>query len=222
MAATEVAVPATATAARTRSRTSAGTAASNIARTSRASASMSSRAGGSPSQVALAVAHHARLGGDVEVHLPARARDELGRAAADVDHEQRRRVAAVAGGGRPEVGQPRLLVAAERAPVEAEAVAHRRGELRAVGRVADRGRQHGDAALAAVALDRLRVALERVEHAPLRRVAEPAGRVHALAEAGDDRAAVELLDAAGADVGDEQARRVRADVDDRDAHAQAG
>ena len=46
--------------------------------------------------------------------------------------------------------------------------------------------------LAAVALDRLRVAGERVEHAPLRRLAEAAGRVDALAEAGDDRAAVEL------------------------------
>ena len=68
--------------------------------------------GGSRVQVALAVAHDAGLGGDVEVHLAARARDELGRAAADVDHQQRRRVAAVARGGRAEVGQPRLLVAA--------------------------------------------------------------------------------------------------------------
>ena len=58
------------------------------------------------------MAHDAGLGGDVEVHLAARADDELRRAAADVDHEQRRGVAAVAGGGRAEVGEPRLLVAA--------------------------------------------------------------------------------------------------------------
>ena len=82
-----------------------------------------------------------------------------------------------------------LLVAGERAALEPEAVAHRRGERRAVRGVAHRGGHHRGARLALVRGDLAGVALERGEHARLRRVAEPAGRVDALAQPRDDRLA---------------------------------
>ena len=63
-------------------------------------------------QVALAVADDADLRRDVEVELGAGADDELGRAAADVDHEHG--LAAVARGRRAERRQARLLVARQR------------------------------------------------------------------------------------------------------------
>ena len=56
---------------------------------------------------------------------PRLADHELGRAAADVDHEQPLAGGRVARGGRAEEGQPRLLVAAQRAGVEPVALAHR-------------------------------------------------------------------------------------------------
>ena len=61
---------------------------------------------------------------------PALADHELGRAAADVDHQQPLAGRGVAGGGRAEVGQPRLLVAGQRAGVEAEALARPRARTR--------------------------------------------------------------------------------------------
>ncbi len=92
IAATEVAVPATATAAAHALAHVRGDGRLERRRARRARGRpCSSRAGGSSREVALGVAHDARLGGHVEVHLAARARDELGRAAADVDDQQRRR-----------------------------------------------------------------------------------------------------------------------------------
>src|SRR5918994_382855 len=68
-----------------------------------------------------------------------------------------------------------------------------------------------------MALDRLGVAAERVEHPLHRLLAEPAGRLDALAEPGDDRLALELAQLAAVELGDEQSRGVGSDVDDRDA-----
>ena len=89
-----------------------------------------------------------------------------------------------------------------------------------VGGVARRARQHGDAALGAERVDRGAVVVERGEDArhPLGR--ELAAALDADAEPRDRAAAVELGDGAGprVDVRDEQPRRVRSDVDDRDAH----
>ena len=57
------------------------------------------------------------------------------------------------------------------------------------------------------------------QHALDRGVAQPPAAVDSLAEPRDGRAPLDLLDAAVADVGDQQPRGVGADVDDRDAHA---
>ena len=112
-----------------------------------------------------------------------------------------------------------LLVAADRARVEAVAVAHGSGELRAVGGVAHGAREDGGRVRRAVLVDRGAVARQDVEHALHRRVAEPPGRVDALAEPRDGRLAVQLArHGAVAHVGDEQPRGVRPDVDDGDAH----
>jgi hypothetical protein len=148
---------------------------------------------------------------------------ELGRAAADVDHEQLRVIVRRPRGGRAGVGRRGLLVAAQRAALEPEAVAHGGGELRAVGGVAHGRGHHGGARHGVVRRDLRRVALQRGEHAPLRLLAQPAGRLDALAQARDGRLPHALRDrVAGVHVGDQQARRVRADVDDRDAHDRGG
>ena len=97
-------------------------------------------------EVALGVAHDAGLRRDVEAHLVAAADDELGRAAADVDDERRRRVAGRALARRAAEGQPRLLVAADDARVEPVALgAHAREEVLAVGGVAHGAGEDGDA-----------------------------------------------------------------------------
>ena len=63
--------------------------------------------------------------------LAALADHELGRAAADVDHEQRARRRRRARGGRAEEGQPRLLVAAQRAARRGRSARGRRRRTRA-------------------------------------------------------------------------------------------
>jgi hypothetical protein len=160
----------------------------------------------------------------VEAHAVAVADHELGRAAADVDHDDGPCGVdgALARGAHER--QARLLVAGDRAGVEAELVAHAAGEVGAVRGVAYSAREDGDGALGPELVDRRPVVAEDGDD-PLDRLGrEPAGGVDALAEARDDRAPLELVDRAGRrlDVGDEQARRVRAEVDDRDAGRAAG
>ena len=88
-----------------------GTAPATPASTSAASAASSARVGGSECRVALGVAHDADLRGDVEAELAARAADELGRAAADVDHDELGRIVRRPRRGRAREGERRLLVA---------------------------------------------------------------------------------------------------------------
>ena len=85
---------------------------------------------------------------------------------------------------------PRKVSRASSSPVmmrsvEAEAIAQRRPEVVAVGAVANRARGQRDHRLGAVALDRLAVLVEDVEHPLHRLVGEPAARVDALAEPRD-------------------------------------
>ncbi len=87
-----------------------GTPRPRIARTSRASSSSSVAARRIGVQVALGLANDAGLVGDVEGHLAAGPDHELGRAAADVDHERRGSVGRVALAGGAEEREPRLLV----------------------------------------------------------------------------------------------------------------
>src|SRR5205807_2567597 len=73
-----------------------------------------------------------------EGHLAPGADHELGRAAADVEHERRRLFVRVALAHRPEKRQLRLLVAGEDVRLQAVALLHLLGELLPVRRVAHR------------------------------------------------------------------------------------
>ena len=195
--------------------------ASSVARTSSRERADLARLRRVVAEVALAVAHDADLGRDVEADLPAGADDELGRAAADVDHEQRLVVA----GSRVAVA-PRKVRRASSSPVSVRAAK--------AERVLDRRRRTSAplaasrtaevitavALLALVLLDRARNSSSTAKTRSCGAVAEPAAGVDALAEPG------ETIDARArsgrsVDVGDQQPGRVRADVDDGDAH-QAG
>ena len=123
-----------------------------------------------------------------------------------------------AGRGGAEEGQAGLLVAGDRA----------RGRCRSAP--AARSRNSGPFSASRMALvatptisaasepvDDLPVALEGLLAPAHRRVGEPARGVHALAEAGDDRAPLELGDGAVVHVRHQQTGRVGAQVDDRDA-----
>src|SRR3954447_26268488 len=228
-----VAVPATATAAVTRLRSSSGTAVASAGPASPASAPSSSRVGGSEwrcrsewrtTPTCVDTWKGTAVPSPIRSSVGPLADRGPGRAAADVDDEQALAGPRVARRRGAEEGQLRLLVAAQRPALEAVAVAHGGGELAAVGRVAHRRGHHRGRRGRAQLRDRLRVLLERGEHALLGRGAERARGVDALPEPGDDRAAVELLEPARGrvDVGDEQPRRVRADVDDGDAGQLAG
>src|SRR6185369_3111003 len=91
------------------------------------------------------------------------------------------------------------------------------GEGGTVGGVAHRAREDGDGPVHAALVDGAAVVAQDGDDALDRLGRERAGGVDALAEAGDDGAAVALDDrAVGGDVSDQQAGRVRAQVDDRD------
>jgi hypothetical protein len=173
--------------------------------------------------VALGLADGARLRRYVEAHAVAVADNELRRAAADVDHDDGPGGVGGPLARRPAERQARLLVARDRARVEAELVADAPGEVRAVGGVADGAREDRDRALRSELVDRGAVLREDGDDALDRLWREAAAGIDALAEAGDDRPALDLADRAGrrVDVRDEQARRVRAEVDDRDARRAA-
>ena len=166
------------------------------------------------------MADDAGLGRHVEAHVSAGADHQLGRAAADVDDERGRRVPGSALARRAAEGQPRLLSAGDDPRVEPVARrAHAREEVLAVGRVAHGAGEHGDGPLGSLPFDDRLVLGERGEHARHGVVAQQAGLAEPVAEARDLRAALALGQrAVGGDVGDEQPRRVGADVDDGDSH----
>ena len=111
------------------------------------------RAGRVVGDVALAVADDAGLQRGVEGDLLAGADDQLGRAAADVDHQRRHAGRVLAGGA--EVGEARLFLAVEDAGREGEALAQLGDEGAAVGGVAHgAGRDRVDVLDPGLAADR--------------------------------------------------------------------
>ena len=138
--------------------------------------------------------------------------DQLGRAAADVEHERSRgRLHAAA-------RQPSLVVAAQETRREAVAPFDLAEERLAVLRVPHRARRDRERALGAELLERTSVVAEDVAHARDRNGEEALARVDAFAQPRDVGLAVQLVDAPVDDVGDEQAGRVRAEVDRCDPH----
>ncbi len=117
----------------------------------------------------------------------------LGAPAADVDHQRgpARRITPRRGAAE---GQARLLVAADRAHVEAVALAHLRQELVAVGRVAHGAGGHRDAALGAVLLREVAIGVEAGQDALDGVAGEPARRVDPLAQPRDVGPAIDLLE----------------------------
>ena len=160
----------------------------------------------------LGVADGAELEADVEV-----VEDQLGRAAADVDHE--RPGPQLASGGDAAPRQQRLVVARQHARREAVAPLDLAEERLAVLGLAHGARRDRERPLGPERLEDPPVVRERVAHARDRSGEEPAARVDALAEPRDPRLPVQLaVHPAVPDIGDEQPRRVRAEVDRGDPH----
>ena len=170
-------------------------------------------------KMAFAVADDADLRRDVEQQLVVAADDELGRAAPDVDDE--RRGAGVSGRswccGRSAAPPPRRGSCARRC---------RSGRGRSPSGPAPMAASRAAPARTPVARSTSsssivsRYSLEGGDDA-VRWPLGPARRScsRSCAEAGDCRAPLDLRHGAvGADVGDEQACRVRAEIDDGDAH----
>ena len=167
-------------------------------------------------QMALGMADRPGLQRGVEVDLAPAADDQLGRAAADVEDEDR--LVAGALRGRPQVGQVGLLLAGQKPGVEVEALPQLGDEGLAVDGVAhgagsDRHHPLGPQLLVArlVVGDHAADVVHRVR-AEVARVLDPAPEV------GDGGPALDLADLGPLDVSDQQARRVRPDVDDGDPH----
>ena len=170
--------------------------------------------------VALALAHDSGLRRDVEEQL----RNPRRRSAPSTRRRCRarraRRRPARARSSLPGSSEPRLLVALDRARVECVVLAHAAREVGAVVGVAHGARQHGRPRRHVRGVDRRAVLVERREHARHPLVGEAPAAVDADAQASHRAAPVELGQRAarGVDVGDQQARRVRPDVDDGDPH----
>ena len=170
--------------------------------------------GGVGGDVALGVADDACLQRGVEVDPVPVADDQLGRAAADVDHEHGLDRGPFGGGA--DVGQPGLLLAVEDPRREREPLAQLGDEGVAVVGVADgAGRDRiglldaGGVAGPDVLGDHPAGLLDRLR-------GQLPGEVDPAPEPGDPTLALEPIDAAVGDVGDEQAGRVGADVDHGD------
>ena len=142
--------------------------------------------------------------------------DELGGAAADVEHERRPLELAVARDAAER--QLGLVLAAEELGREAVAPFDLSEERLAVLRVPDRAGRNQERPLGAEALRLPPVVGEHVPHACDREREQAPARIHALAEAGDLLPRNDVLHAAVVDVGDEQPRRVRPLVDRCDTH----
>ena len=148
---------------------------------------------------------------DVEARPPL-AEDQLGRAAADVDDER-------GGVERTDAapGQVGLLVAGEQPGREAEPRPDLGQELGSVRGIACGARRHRERSLRAERLELVPVARDRRQGARDRLGLKPPRRVDALAEPRHDGAAEHIVDPRSLDVGDEQPRRVGADIDRGDA-----
>ena len=116
----------------------------------------------------------------------------------------------------------RLLVAREQLRREPVAPLDLAEERLAVLRVAHCARRDEQRPLGAERLGRAAIVGEHVAHARDREGEEAAARVDALAEPRDPRLAVQLVERAVLDVGDEQPRRVRPEVERGDPHLRGG
>ena len=172
--------------------------------------------------MAFAHSHHARLEGGVEAGGAVAPDDELGGAAADVDHDGGLR-GVLAVGHRAEERELGLLVPGEGAGVEAVVAAHALRERGPVGRVARGGGEHGEVGLAAVAVDQGAVVGEH-RAGPLDSLGgePPVASTPAPRRVTRERRTSSATDPVGCDVGDEQAGGVGADVDHGDAHGGDG
>src|SRR5262249_51765260 len=148
--------------------------------------------------------------------LVAGAEDDLRGAAADVENERGPLAAAMR--SRPQEGEVGLLLAGEQACVEGEALAELRDERLTVDGITDgAGRDRHDPVRAQVLVARLVVADHRADLLDRIR-AEMVGVIHPAAQAGHRGAALDLLDPPISDLGDEQARGIRPNVDYGDSH----
>src|ERR687895_855706 len=132
-------------------------------------------------EVALGVAHRSHACGGVEAGVAAGpAGDVFGAASADVDHE--RVGAGLAVGGGAEEGEPGLLVAGDRASVDAEAVADLLAEGGAVLGIAHGASGDADDLVGAEPVEHFAVDGEGLADAGDGCVGEPAGGLYALAD----------------------------------------
>ena len=126
-------------------------------------------------------------------------------------------IIAVAGG--PEKREARLLVTRDRLRLDAEAPLQVVAELGPVFGIPHRARGQSHDALRAEPVAHLPVDGDRLRHPVNRLLRKPAAGVDALPKPRDERTPVELHDLTVLDLGHEQPRGVRPDVDDRDGHA---
>ena len=170
--------------------------------------------------MALGLADDAGLGRDVERRPRGRCRSRARSSRRRCRSRASASVVGVALAGRAEEREPRLLVAGEDVRLEPAALADRRRRTRAplaasltalVSTATARPRRGARSAPGSRRASRTRAPSPR-------RASRPSG-VDAGAEPGDRGPPLELVaDPAVVDVGDEQPRRVRADVDDRAPH----
>ena len=166
-----------------------------------------------------------RVGGEEPLGEPHRAeiradpfarRDQLGRAAADVDDDRAGGQVATAGSA-PE-RELCLLLAGQQARREPVAPLDLAEERLAVVGVADRARRNEQGALSAERLELAPVVGEAVAHARDRQRQELVPGVDALAEARDRRPPHDLVHSPVGNVRHQQASRVRALIDGGNTH----
>ena len=168
-------------------------------------------------QVALRVANGPGLKGGVEADLAPGADHQLGRAAADVDHQGAVRRRRPLGEGA-EIDEPRLLGSVEDAGVELETLPKLGDERPRVRRVPHRAGGDRVHALHTQRLVGLDVLGDRAADLIHCLAGELARGVDAAPQPGHGRAPLELRHPAVGDVRDQQPRRVGPDVHDRHAH----
>jgi hypothetical protein len=157
----------------------------------------------------------AKVEAHVELDAARAAEDELGGTTAHVDDE--RSLVDLPAGGHAPKREERLLLSREEPRREAVAPLDLAEERLAVLGVPHSTRRERQGSLGAEPLDDAAVVGEDVPDAGNRRRKEEPARVHAFAEACDLDAPLAFSDGPVLDVGDEQAGRVRPEVDDSDA-----
>ena len=142
--------------------------------------------------------------------------DQLGRAAADVEHDGL--VADRAAAHDPAAGELRLLLAGEQPSREPVAPLDLAEKGLAVVGVTHRARCERQDALGAEPLELAAVVAEHVSHARERDRQELSALVDAFAEPRNHLLAGDLVHLPVADVRDEESRGVCPEIDDADAH----